>query len=120
MYLSPLLIRQLAVLLTIALLFQSYVAVAMPFCSHSSSLANPHVQQSEHHHGKSHQAVPPLKIFCDNCELCSVCSHIYSLLIPILPFPILSAAVNYPFSAIFFTSFIPEQLQRPPQSFYPF
>lgn len=115
MRLSPLLIRQLAVLLTIALLFQSYVAVAMPFCSHSSSLAAPLVQQSGHHHGKSHQAVPPLKIFCDNCELCSVCSHVYSLLVLILPFPILSATVSYPFLAIFFISFIPDQLQRPPQ-----
>jgi hypothetical protein len=118
----PLLIRLLAVLLTITILFQGYVAVAMPFCSHSTSLAASLVQHRGHHHGngKSHQAVPPLKIFCDNCELCSVCGHVYSLLIPILPFPILSAAVNYPFSAIFFTSFIPDQLQRPPQFSYLF
>lgn len=116
----PLLIRQLALLLTIALLFQSYVAVAMSFCSHSVSLADPMVQQSGHHHGESHQTVTPLKLFCDNCELCSVCSHVYSLLIPILPFPILSATLSYPFLAIFFTSFIPDQLQRPPQFSYLF
>jgi hypothetical protein len=117
---SPLLIRQLALLLTIALLFQSYVAVAMPFCLHSSSPAAPLVQHSGHHHGKSHQAVTPLKLFCDNCELCSVCSHVHSLLISILPFPVLSAAVSYPFLAILFTSFIPDQLQRPPQFSYLF
>jgi len=121
MLLPSLLIRQLAVLLIIASLFQGYVAVAMPFCSHSSSTTAPLVQHSSgHHHGESHQAVTPLKLFCDNCEFCSVCSHVYSLLIPILPFPVLSVAVSYQFLTIFFTSFIPDQLQRPPQFSYLF
>jgi hypothetical protein len=118
MRISPLLTRQLALLLAITLLFQSYVAMAMPFCSHFSSLANLIVHQSGHHNEKSHQAVTTLESFCDNCELCSVCSHVYDLSIFILSFPLLSTTVSYLFSVIFFTSFIPDQLQRPPQSSY--
>ncbi len=115
--LSSRLVRQLALLLTIVLLFQSYVVVAMPFCSHFSSLTNPLVQHSGHHHQGS-QATAPLKFFCDNCQLCSVGSHVYSLLSFILSFPVLSTVVSYLFLTIFFTSFIPEQLQRPPQPFF--
>jgi hypothetical protein len=101
--------------------FQPANAITMPFCQHAGSHAAQAQRTSHHCHehnqaGAQHDSSQPAKLnlSCDHCGSCSLCTA-PALPLSAISLPGLPSGYIKPWQAeVFFVSYVPERLQRPP------